>query len=58
VSFLIGEAEIEVRAIVESWREPEYLYFKVEVEGGRVYILWHHEHEDYWQVRESLQNRR
>lgn len=55
LSFLVGEAEIEVRTVVESWREPDYLYFKVEAEDGRTYILRHHEYVDSWQARESLQ---
>jgi len=27
ISFLVDEQEIEVRTILESWREPEYLCF-------------------------------
>lgn len=57
LSFFVGEAEVEVRTIVESWREPDYLYFKIEAKDGVVYILRHHERGDYWQVRESLQRR-
>jgi hypothetical protein len=53
LSFLVGEAETEVRTVVESWREPDYLYFKVETGDGRVYILRHHEVEDFWEARES-----
>ncbi len=51
LSFLVGE--IEITSIVESWREPDYLYFKVETRDGRVYDLRHHEYEDSWQMRES-----
>jgi len=38
---------------LKSWREPDYLYFKVETHDGRVYDLRHHEYEYSWQVRES-----
>jgi len=54
VSFLVDDRKIEVRAVLDSWREPDYLYFKVEAENGGVYELRHHEHEDWWQARESL----
>ncbi|MGO9572126.1 MAG: hypothetical protein ACLP5H_31780 [Desulfomonilaceae bacterium] len=55
MSFLLEEREIEVRNILTSWREPDYLCFKVETEDGRVYDLRHHENDDSWQVRESAQ---
>jgi hypothetical protein len=55
-SFVIDNCEIEVRTILESWREPEYLYFRVETVDGRVYDLRHHEYEDWWQVREPTQH--
>jgi hypothetical protein len=48
LSFLVGESEIEVATIVESWMEPDYLCFRVETEDGRVYDLRHHEYEDFW----------
>jgi hypothetical protein len=53
ISFLVDEREIEIRAILESWREPYYLCFRVETDDGLVYDLRHHEYEDSWQVRES-----
>ena len=53
ISFLVDEREIEIRAILESWREPDYLFFRVETDDGLVYDLRHHEYEDSWQVRES-----
>lgn len=56
LSFLLGENEIKVRAVLATWREPDYLYFKVETDDGRIYVLRHHEYEDLWQVKESRQN--
>jgi hypothetical protein len=53
ISFLLDETEIQVRSVLESWREPDYLYFKVETEDGRAYELRHHEYQDHWEVRES-----
>jgi len=54
ISFLVEERQIEIRAILKSWREPDYLCFKVETQDGCVYDLRYHEHEDYWQVRELV----
>jgi len=53
----MDESEIEVRTILESWREPDYLCFRAETEDGRVYNLRHHDYEDFCQVRESLKRR-
>jgi hypothetical protein len=52
ISFLLGEGEIQVRSVMESWREPDYICFKVEAEDGLVYDLRHHEYEDLWEFRE------
>ena len=51
ISFLLNDTEIEVRSVLESWREPVYLYFRVETKDRRVYELRHHEYEDAWEVR-------
>ena len=53
LSFLAEESEIEVSSVLESWREPDYLYFKIETRDGRVYDLRHDEYEDLWQVSKS-----
>ncbi len=52
LSFLVDDREIEIFTIVESWREPDYSYFRVKTKDDRVYDLRRHEYEDYWQVRE------
>lgn len=54
LSFLTDDEEIKVRTILESWREPDYLYFKVETEEGGVYDIRHHEYEDSWEARGPL----
>jgi len=51
----VDRREIQVRAILKSWREPDFLLFKVETDDGRIYDLRHHEFDDAWQVRESAQ---
>jgi hypothetical protein len=52
ISFLLDDTEIEVRSILGSWREPDYLCFRVETKDGRRYELRHHEYDDCWQLRE------
>jgi hypothetical protein len=54
ISFLEEERRIGIRTILDSWREPDYVCFKVETEDSRVYDLRYHEHDDYWQVRELV----
>lgn len=56
-SLLVDDREVQVRTMLASWREPDYLYFKLETDDGRVHELRHHEHEDYWEVRGSRQGR-
>lgn len=53
LSFDVGDRELKVANILKSWREPDYLCFKVEGKDGRRYELRHHEQEDAWEVRES-----
>jgi hypothetical protein len=53
ISFLKAGRDMEIRSILDSWGEPEYLYFKVETKDGGVYELRHHEFEDLWETRES-----
>jgi hypothetical protein len=53
ISFLLNDTEIEIRVVLESWREPDYLYFSVETKDGRAYVIRHHEYEHSWEVIES-----
>jgi hypothetical protein len=51
ISFLLDECEMKINTILKSWREPDYLYFKVDTEDGAVYELRCSEYEDAWEVR-------
>ncbi len=51
LAFCVDGRESKVRSVRSSWREPDYLWFRVEAEDGRVYDLRHHEYEDWWQAR-------
>ena len=53
VSFRINGHELKVLRIVESWYEPDHLYFSVQASDGLSYILRHHQYEDLWDVRMS-----
>ena len=52
ISFLLDSTEVEIRSILESWREPDYLYFRVQTKDGRAYEIRHHEYTDFWEMRE------
>jgi hypothetical protein len=52
ISFLLDSTEVEIRSILESWREPDYLYFIVQTKDGRAYEIRHHEYQDFWEMRE------
>jgi hypothetical protein len=51
IAVVVDDREFEVRSIRASWREPDYLCFRVEAKDGRVYDLRHHEYDDFWQMR-------
>jgi len=49
--FTRGAAWLEVRRILERWRDPHHLHFKVVAEDHQVYFLSYHFLEDTWQWR-------
>ena len=53
ISFLLDDSEVEIHFILKSWREPDYLYFRVETKEGGVYELRRHEYEDAWEMEEA-----
>jgi hypothetical protein len=54
ISFLANNKEIEIRSILDSWRDPDYLYFKVDTVEDHVYHLRHHEYQDFWEMAERM----
>jgi len=36
LSFLVDRRETQVRTVLKSWREPDFLHFKVETDDGRI----------------------
>jgi hypothetical protein len=41
VRFRLGEHWLAVEEMIETWREPEYVFFKVRADDCCVYILRH-----------------
>lgn len=54
ISFFLDNTEVEIRSILESWREPDYLFFRIETKDGRAYEIRHQEYKDYWEMRERI----
>ena len=39
IAFWLGEHRLAVRAIVDRWLAPTQRWFRVEVDGGNLYVL-------------------
>ncbi len=50
LSFLMGEREIHVSEIFDSWYGPDYVSFKIKGDDRNIYILKHNESEDRWEL--------
>jgi hypothetical protein len=48
--FTRGGDWLEVRRILEQWRDPDHLRFKVVAADHRVYLLSYHVRQDAWEV--------
>jgi hypothetical protein len=48
--FTRGGAWLTVRRVVEQWREPQLLRFKVVADDQQVYLLSYHVLQDAWEV--------
>jgi|GEM_PF-596688 len=51
VSFRVEDREFEVLDVLESWYDPDHLYFKVRAGDRSIYLLRVHEGQDRWQAR-------
>jgi hypothetical protein len=51
LSFLTDEGEVEIHAVHETWREPDWLCFRIETKDGLEFDLRHHEFDDFWEMR-------
>lgn len=46
--FVLGMQKMEVRSVLDRWYGPEYDYFKVLADNGRVYIIKWNRMLDTW----------
>jgi hypothetical protein len=42
---------LEVRQVLDRWRDPEHLFFKVLADDNQTYLLVYHHLRDLWEVR-------
>jgi len=50
LSFRAGDRELKVLRIVDSHRDPDLFYFKVQADDGELYLLKRLQREDTWMV--------
>lgn len=48
--FYIGEREIKVSEILDSWLSPEHRYFKLRGDDGGIYIFRYDVKKDFWEL--------
>ena len=48
--FLLGERQVEIAEVVDSWLAPDHRYFKVRDTQGHLYILRNDVDADRWEL--------
>jgi hypothetical protein len=48
--FRLGERQVEIAAVVDSWLAPDHRYFKVQDNQGDLYILRNDVASDRWEL--------
>ena len=51
--FEIGDLRVEVAEVVDRWLEPDYSYFRVRGENGKIYLLRYKTTRDSWELTAS-----
>ena len=46
--FYLGTQRFDVEEVLDQWHSPEATYFRVCAHDGNLYVLRHHEPQDYW----------
>ena len=46
----LGEQWLEIEDIEDRWYSPGATFFRVRVEGGDRYVLWHDDAQDTWKL--------
>jgi hypothetical protein len=47
---LFGQRKIEVAEVIDRWLEPDYRYFKLMGDNGKVYLVRHDETAQRWEL--------
>lgn len=48
--FRLGERQVEIAEVVDSWLAPDHRYFKVQDSQGNLYILRNDVGADHWEL--------
>jgi hypothetical protein len=48
--FRLGDRQIEIAEVVDSWLAPDHRYFKVKDQHGDLYILRYDVRSDRWEL--------
>ena len=48
--FRLGERQVEISEVVDSWLAPNHRYFKVHADDDKLYILRHDERAGEWEM--------
>lgn len=41
---------LEVERVLDTWMSPEYRYFELRAEDGRIYLIRHNMYDDFWEL--------
>ena len=52
--FVLDEEIYEIAAVLEQWYEPSAMYFKVQSNEGKIYLLQYDENADEWRLQSGF----
>jgi hypothetical protein len=54
LQFVLDDEIYEIAAVLDQWYEPSVVYFKVQSNEGKVYLLRYDEPEDEWTLQSGF----
>jgi hypothetical protein len=48
--FALGEQILDVKEVEDQWYSPSGRYFRVRADDGNIYVLYHDEENDTWNL--------
>jgi hypothetical protein len=57
LAFTVDDRKLKILKLLETWREPDRHYFRVQASDDAVYLLEHHDRDDLWRVELSHRSR-